>query len=478
MPFSTSSPLLIGEHPLMQKIEAMVRRVSATDATILLTGESGTGKELVARALHNLSPRAAHPFVPVNCAALPEDLLESELFGHVRGAFTGALSSRVGMFQLADGGTILLDEVGEMPLPLQAKLLRVLQNHEVRPVGSDQSLSVNIRVIASTNKDLQREVEKSTFREDLFYRLQVIPIPLPPLRARRSDVPLLVRNFLEKNNRKYNREVQIAEETLVYLWEYDWPGNVRELENLLERLVVLNETNVLQPDDLPSYIRSFISEKRLPQPQFVGSDVDLRQVMEQFESRLIEEALRRSNGNKSAAAQMLGLKRTTLVAKLRKKKMLSAAVDMEDGYSLSNEKLLTIVNRSLDVSSYIILAKSSGRTYNKEIVFMSPEKAQSSSPSSATVLVVDDNKDMVEILTRLLSRYGLQALHAYSGSECLDIVRHQYRRCDCLGRHDAWHERSRSLRRAKRTRDCSTSYSSHRERRHVHSGGRYGARSE
>ncbi len=341
MPFSTSSPLLIGEHPLMHKIEAMTRRVAATDATILLTGESGTGKELVARALHNLSPRAAHPFVPVNCAALPEELLESELFGHVRGAFTGALSSRVGMFQLANGGTILLDEVGEMPPPLQAKLLRVLQNREVRPVGSDQSLSVDIRIIASTNRDLQREVEKSTFREDLFYRLQVIPIHLPPLRARRSDIPLLVRNFLEKNNRKYNREVQVAEETLVYLWEYDWPGNVRELENLLERLVVLNETDVLQPDDLPSYVRSFISEKRLPQTQFVGSDVDLRQVMEQFESRLIDEALRRSNGNKSAAAQMLGLKRTTLVAKLRKKKMLSDDADMEDGYSLSNEKLLT-----------------------------------------------------------------------------------------------------------------------------------------
>ncbi len=341
MPFSPSFPLLIGEHPLMQKIEAMARRVAATDATILLTGESGTGKELVARALHNLSPRAAHPFVPVNCAALPEELLESELFGHVRGAFTGALSSRVGMFQLADGGTILLDEVGEMPLPLQAKLLRVLQNREVRPVGSDQSVSINIRIIASTNRDLQREVEKSTFREDLFYRLQVIPIHLPPLRARRSDIPLLVRNFLEKNNRKYNREVQIAEETLVYLWEYDWPGNVRELENLLERLVVLNETNVLQPDDLPSYVRSFISEKRLPQTQLIGSDVDLRQVMDQFESRLIDEAMRRANGNKSAAAQMLGLKRTTLVAKLRKKKMLSDDVDIENGYSLSDEKLIT-----------------------------------------------------------------------------------------------------------------------------------------
>jgi transcriptional regulator with PAS, ATPase and Fis domain len=324
MSFS-SSPLLIGEHPLMQKIETVARRVAATDATILITGESGTGKELVARAIHNLGPRSAHPFVPVNCAALPEDLLESELFGHVRGAFTGALSSRIGMFQLAEGGTILLDEVGEMPLPLQAKLLRVLQNREVRPVGSDQSLSVDVRVIASTNKDLQQEVEKAAFREDLFYRLQVIPIHLPPLRARRSDIPLLVQHFLEKNNRKYTREVTIAEETLIYLWEYDWPGNVRELENLLERMVVLNETNVLTPEDLPLYVRSFITEKKLPHPRLNGGDVDLRQMLEQFESRLIDEALRRTNGNKSAAAQMLGLKRTTLVAKLRKKKQSSSS---------------------------------------------------------------------------------------------------------------------------------------------------------
>ena len=332
MPFSSSSPLLIGDHPLIQKIEVMARRVAATDATVLITGESGTGKELVARAIHNLGPRATHPFVPVNCAALPEDLLESELFGHVRGAFTGALTSRVGMFQLADGGTILLDEVGELPVPLQAKLLRVLQNHEVRPVGSDQSLSVNVRVLASTNKDLQREVEKAAFREDLFYSLQVIPIHLPLFCARRSDIPTLVRHFLEKNNRKYGREVQIAEETLVYLWEYDWPGNVRELENLLERLVVLNETNVLTPDDLPPYIHSFISEKKLPHPQIANGDVDLRQVLEQFESRLIEEALRRSNGNKSVAAQMLGLKRTTLVAKLRKKKNPSSIDTTKEAY--------------------------------------------------------------------------------------------------------------------------------------------------
>ncbi|MBI3301042.1 MAG: sigma 54-interacting transcriptional regulator [Deltaproteobacteria bacterium] len=330
MPLATSSLLLIGEHPLMQKIDAMTRRVAGTDATVLLTGESGTGKELVARAIHNLGPRAAHPFVAVNCAALPEDLLESELFGHVRGAFTGALSSRAGMFQLADGGTILLDEVAEMSATLQAKLLRVLQNREVRPVGSDQSLAVNVRVIASSNKDLAREVEKATFREDLFYRLQVIPVHLPPLRARRSDIPLLVHYFLEKDNRKYGRNVQFAEEAMIYLWEYDWPGNVRELENLIERIVVLSDGNLLGPEELPSYIRSFISEKKLPRPTLSNDDMDLRQALEQFESRFIDEALRRTNGNKSAAAQMLGLKRTTLVAKLRRKKNFTTPISPTD----------------------------------------------------------------------------------------------------------------------------------------------------
>ena len=313
-------PLFIGEHPLMQKIYAMVHRVATTDATVLITGESGTGKELVARSVHNLGARATHPFVAINCAALPEELLESELFGHVRGAFTGALASRVGMFQLADGGTIFLDEIGEMPVSLQAKLLRVLQSKEVRPVGADRVTAINVRVIAATNKDLTREVEKGSFREDLFYRLQVIPIHLPPLRARRSDIPLLVRCFLEKNSHKYAHTLQISDEAMVYLWEYDWPGNVRELENLVERMVILSETGHLAPEDLPPHVRSFISEKKLPHPDFNDGEVNLREVLEQFEGRLIDEALRRTNGNKTAAAQMLGLKRTTLVAKLRRKK--------------------------------------------------------------------------------------------------------------------------------------------------------------
>jgi transcriptional regulator with PAS, ATPase and Fis domain len=322
--------LFVGEHPLMQKIYSVVQRVASTDATVLVSGESGTGKELVARAIHNLGPRTAHPFVPINCAALPEELLESELFGHVRGAFTGALSSRVGMFQLADGGTIFLDEIGEMAVALQAKLLRVLQNREVRPVGSDRAAAVNVRVIAATNKDLTREVEKGTFREDLFYRLQVIPIHLPPLRARRSDIPLLVQHFLEKNSHKYGNKLQISDEAMIYLWEYDWPGNVRELENLIERMVVLSENGHLSPEDLPPHVRSFISEKKLPNPTLTDGEVNLREVLEQFEGRLIDEALRRTNGNKTAAAQLLGLKRTTLVAKLRRKKNLATVLSTDN----------------------------------------------------------------------------------------------------------------------------------------------------
>jgi transcriptional regulator with PAS, ATPase and Fis domain len=237
------------------------------------------------------------------------------------------------MFQLADGGTIFLDEIGEMAVALQAKLLRVLQKREVRPVGADRSVAVNVRVITATNKDLAREVEKGTFREDLFYRLQVIPIHLPPIRARRSDIPLLVRHFLEKNSQKYSSKLQISDEAMVYLWEYDWPGNVRELENLIERMAVLNETGCIGPEDLPSHVRSFISEKKLPHPPLNDGEVNLREVLEQFEGRLIDEALRRTNGNKTAAAQMLGLKRTTLVAKLRRKKSFATLISSPESTS-------------------------------------------------------------------------------------------------------------------------------------------------
>jgi transcriptional regulator with GAF, ATPase, and Fis domain len=308
---------IIGEHPLMQRIMALVRRVATTDATVLITGESGTGKEVVARLIHHLSARAARAFVPVNCAAIPHELMESELFGHTRGAFTGAHAARSGMFQLADTGTLFLDEVGEISLTLQPKLLRVLQDGAVKPVGADQTVAVNVRVIAATNKDLLKETEIGAFREDLFYRLQVIPLHLPPLRARRSDIPLLIKHFLERANRKYGLQAAIAPEAIVYLWEYDWPGNVRELENVIERLVVLCENSRIGLADLPGNIANFASEKKVPQPTLTNRELDFRAALRQFEQRLIDEAMRLADGNKAMAARMLKLKRTTLVAKLR-----------------------------------------------------------------------------------------------------------------------------------------------------------------
>jgi transcriptional regulator with PAS, ATPase and Fis domain len=237
------------------------------------------------------------------------------------------------MFQLANGGTIFLDEVGEMSGNLQVKLLRVLQDKEVRPVGADRSLKVDVRVIAASNKELAAEVDAGNFREDLFYRLQVIPIVMPPLRERRSDVPLLVRHFLDKHNHKrQGRLARITEEAMVYLWEYDWPGNVRELENLLERLVILSEEGHIGVDHLPPTIRSFISEKKIPRATLGEEGLDLNTAVEEFENRLIEEALRRTKGNKQAAARLLGLKRTTLVAKLRRRKGADEG-DQEDASS-------------------------------------------------------------------------------------------------------------------------------------------------
>ena len=324
------NPPIKGTHPVMEKILAISRKVAVTDSTVLIQGESGTGKELVARFVHSVSRRASHPFIAVNCGAIPAELLESEMFGHERGAFTGAVGARMGMFQLANGGSIFLDEVGEMSPPLQVKLLRVLQEREIRPVGADRSVRVDIRVIAATNKDLAVGVEKSRFREDLYYRLQVIPITMPPLRERRSDIPLLVQHFLEKHNAKRpTQPSRISDEAMVYLWEYDWPGNVRELENLVERLVVLSEDGRVTVENLPPNIRSFISDKKIPRPQLTEEGIDLNAAVEEFEYRLIDEALRRTKGNKQAAARLLGLKRTTLVAKLRRKSGLSPAELLE-----------------------------------------------------------------------------------------------------------------------------------------------------
>ncbi|MFZ0889241.1 MAG: sigma-54 dependent transcriptional regulator [Candidatus Binataceae bacterium] len=310
---------LIGEHPAIVKLRSLIERVAPTEATVLITGESGTGKEVVARAIHGLSPRAGHPFVPVNCAAIPRELLESEMFGHERGAFTGAAAHRHGLFSVADRGTIFLDEVNELTPQLQAKLLRVLEDHMIRPVGSDHAFKVDARVIAATNKHLPILVRKGAFREDLFYRLQVVPIIIPPLRERRSDISLLIEHFLGQMRTRLNRDLELSREAAVHLWSYDWPGNVRELENMVERLAILCDGDTIETRHLPPEVSAgaCISEPAVPLSLGEGG-VNLNALVRDLEGRLINQALRRTGGNKQAAARLLGLKRTTFAAKLRR----------------------------------------------------------------------------------------------------------------------------------------------------------------
>lgn len=320
---SAGSPVessLVGEHPTIVKLRALIERVALTDVTVLITGESGTGKEVVARAIHACSPRCNRAFVPVNCAAIPHDLLESEMFGHERGAFSGAAGARGGLFSAAHGGTLFLDEIGEMPLQLQAKLLRVLEDGVVRPVGSDRGSRVDARVIAASNGDLTGMVKRNAFREDLFYRLQVVPITIPPLRERRSDIPILVDHFLERARARLpaGRVPRVGEEAMVQLWSYDWPGNVRELENLVERLIILCEGDVINPQLLPSNISSGMQIAGDIPVSLDEKGIDLSALVRKIEGRLINQALRQAGGNKQAAARLLGLKRTTFAAKLRR----------------------------------------------------------------------------------------------------------------------------------------------------------------
>jgi len=317
---SPVSRALIGEHPSTLKLQMLIERIARTDSTALITGESGTGKEVVARAIHSLSARRNRNFVPVNCAAIPHEMLESEMFGHERGAFTGAIAQRQGLYGMADGGTIFLDEISEMPLLLQVKLLRVLEDGLVRPLGSDRSAQLDVRVIAASNKDLAAAVKKSTFREDLFYRLQVVPIMIPPLRERRSDIPLLIEYFLERMRSRFpGRHWTISREAMVHLWSYDWPGNVRELENMVERLVVLCEGSVIESSLLPPNLVASVHPVEPRIPPGLGEDgINLSALVREFEGRLMNEALRRTRGNKQAAARLLGLKRTTFSAKLRR----------------------------------------------------------------------------------------------------------------------------------------------------------------
>ena len=319
---------LIGASPRMGTARALIAKVAANDSTVLITGESGTGKELAARAIHNLSCRREQAFVPVNCGAIPEELLESELFGHVRGAFTGAVNGRQGRFQLANGGTLFLDEIGEMSPKLQVKLLRVLQEHECEPVGSDHAVQVNVRVVTATHRDLRLAVREGRFREDLFYRLNVLPLELPSLREREGDVTLLIGYFLDVQGcRKNKKDLQVENAAMSALERYSWPGNVRELENLVERLVVLNDDGVIRPSDLPDYIltNSVPQHQQSTQVALPSEGVDLDGVLEKIENGFIERALERARGNKTMAAELLRLNRTTFIERLRKKGMLQPA---------------------------------------------------------------------------------------------------------------------------------------------------------
>ncbi|AAM25176.1 PAS domain S-box-containing protein [Caldanaerobacter subterraneus subsp. tengcongensis MB4] len=309
--------IIIGNSGKLRDALTIASKAAETDSTVLIRGESGTGKELVAQAIHYASRRRDKPFIRVNCAAIPVTLLESELFGHERGAFTGAVTQKIGKFELADGGTVFLDEIGEIPPEIQVKLLRVIQEKEFERVGGIKTIKVDVRIIAATNKDLEKAIKEGTFREDLYYRLNVIPIMLPPLRERRGDIPLLVEHFIEKLNKKLNKNIKgITKKAMQALIHYDWPGNIRELENIIERCITLSEGEYIDYEDLPQYIRNedtIVSENNVI---YLDEHSELL-TMEEYEYKIIKAALDRYKSfNK--AAKVLGLTHKTVASKARK----------------------------------------------------------------------------------------------------------------------------------------------------------------
>jgi len=316
---------IVGSSDKMQKVFDLIGKIAGTDSTVLIRGESGTGKELVARALHYNSTRAQHPFVPVNCGAIPEELLESELFGHEKGAFTGAFRTRIGRFEIAHGGSIFLDEISEMSPNLQVKLLRVIQEREFERVGGIKTIKTDVRIIAATNRNMEVEVEEGRFRQDLYYRLNVIPILLPPLRERRDDIPLLIKHFLEKYKQERACKMNdFGSKAVSVLMNYAWPGNVRELENLVERMAVLCDEQLVELRDLPDIIlagstnvSTFIPHLEIPE-----AGIDLSTTVSEFEKSIIIQALNRSNWVKNRAANLLHVNRTTLVEKIKKQKLI------------------------------------------------------------------------------------------------------------------------------------------------------------
>ena len=313
---------IIGDSESIEKIFETVEKVADTDSTILVLGESGTGKELIAKAIHYNSYRREGPFVPVNCAAIPSELLESELFGHEKGAFTNAIRTRIGRFELANGGTLFLDEIGDMSPNLQGKLLRVLQERQFDRVGGIKTIRTDIRVIAATHQNPKKRVEEGKFREDLYYRLNVIPIEIPPLRKRVSDIPLLVRHFIDQFNKSKKREIQdIDAEALKRLMQYPWPGNVRELENVIERVVILSSNDVLTVDDLPEKFQSLGETSQVVSMGIPEEGISLDSAVSEFERTLILQALNKTGWVKNKAAQLLNLNRTTLIEKIKRQNL-------------------------------------------------------------------------------------------------------------------------------------------------------------
>jgi two-component system response regulator AtoC len=312
---ATEPPDMIGKSLRMQEIFRTVRKMAEAKTTVLINGESGTGKELIARALHTWSPRVEGPFVAINCGAIPENLLESELFGHKKGAFTDANRDKKGLFEEASGGTLFLDEVGELPLALQVKLLRALQEEEIRPLGATQDISVDVRVVAATVRDLVAEVAQGRFREDLYYRLNVLGLELPPLRDRREDIPALVDHFLGQMRQKIGSEIaDITPEAMRLICEYGWPGNVRELENTIERAVVLAEGPQIDSDSLPDKLRTRAEPTR---PAGAPVEYSIKKTVRQVEEDLIRKALRKTGGNRTRAAEILEISHRTLLYKIK-----------------------------------------------------------------------------------------------------------------------------------------------------------------
>ncbi len=314
---------IIGESKAMQDVFSLMKRVANTPTTVLISGESGTGKELVARGLHRAGARANAPFVSINCGAVPENLLESELFGYEKGAFTGAYFLKEGKFEFANGGTLFLDEIGEMSLNLQVKLLRVLQEHEFQRIGGNKDIKVDVRILAATNKDLKEEVDAGTFRGDLYFRLNVVHIQVPPLRERRADIPLLTAHFIQKFAEKLGRRItQVDSDVMASLYRYSWPGNVRELENVIERAIVLCKNKVIKQDDLPAEIKNS-PETRESLDHLISWEKPLAETLDNIEEQIIRQALTKAGNVQAQAAKNLGISRSNLQYKMKKYGMLS-----------------------------------------------------------------------------------------------------------------------------------------------------------